>query len=195
MEFSEKKNQGWQKKIYQLNRSFHRDIGYFCVGLILVYAVSGIAVNHIESWNPSYVVTRYDRELKDLMPAVESKDFKDVLAKRLGIVGSFRSMVQDGADEYLFFYEDTRVSWNQDLLRASVEITEKRPGLYFANFLHLNKAKRLWTLIADVFAVLLIYLSLSGLFMIRGAHGFARRGWFFVAVGFAIPLGAYWIYI
>ena len=40
------------------NRVLHRDIGYLCVGMTLIYALSGIALNHIDDWNPSYTVTR-----------------------------------------------------------------------------------------------------------------------------------------
>lgn len=36
----------------------HRDIGYLCAGLTVIYAISGIAVNHIEEWNPNYDVRR-----------------------------------------------------------------------------------------------------------------------------------------
>jgi hypothetical protein len=36
----------------------HRDLGYVCVGLTLVYAVSGVAVNHVRDWNPNYRITR-----------------------------------------------------------------------------------------------------------------------------------------
>jgi len=39
---------------YQLNRSLHRDVGYFCIGLVIIFAVSGIAVNHKDDWNPNY---------------------------------------------------------------------------------------------------------------------------------------------
>ena len=35
-------------------RVLHRDIGYVAVALIIAYGVSGLAVNHIEDWNPSY---------------------------------------------------------------------------------------------------------------------------------------------
>ena len=35
-------------------RAFHRDIGYVAVALVLAYSLSGIAVNHIEDWNPNY---------------------------------------------------------------------------------------------------------------------------------------------
>ncbi|UOF01505.1 PepSY-associated TM helix domain-containing protein [Bdellovibrio reynosensis] len=191
----EKSGSDWRKKLFLLNRSFHRDIGYFCVGLILIYAISGIAVNHVDSWNPSYVITRSEHTLKHLPKDAESDEFEKALTKSLGIKTDFRSRVRDSADEVLFFYEGTRVSWNETKQQAYVETTEKRIGLFFANYLHLNKAKRVWTYVADVFAVLLIYLSLSGLFMVKGANGFGRRGWMFVTAGIILPLSFYYFYV
>lgn len=185
----------WRKKLFVLNRSFHRDIGYFCVGLILIYAISGIAVNHIDSWNPSYVLTRSEQTVADLPANPESDEFEQALAKKLGITTAFRSRVRDSQEEVLFFYESSRVVWNELKQQAYVETTEKRTGLFFVNYLHLNKAKRAWTYVADVFAVLLIYLSISGLFMVKGANGFGRRGWIFVIAGLVIPIAFYYLYI
>ncbi|UXR63956.1 PepSY-associated TM helix domain-containing protein [Bdellovibrio bacteriovorus] len=185
----------WRKKLFVLNRSFHRDIGYFCVGLILIYAISGIAVNHIDSWNPSYVITRSEQAVSDLPTNPESDEFEKALSQKLGITTSFRSRVRDTQEEIIFFYEGSRVVWNETKQQAYVETTEKRPGLFFANYLHLNKAKRVWTYVADVFAILLIYLSLSGLFMVKGANGFGRRGWVLVIAGLVIPLAFYFLYV
>lgn len=42
---------------FRLTRSLHRDIGYCCIGMTCVFAVSGIAVNHLDDWNANYVVT------------------------------------------------------------------------------------------------------------------------------------------
>jgi hypothetical protein len=33
-------------------RIIHRDFGYLFFGVTLVYAVSGIAINHLDDWNP-----------------------------------------------------------------------------------------------------------------------------------------------
>ncbi|HEX8107122.1 MAG TPA: hypothetical protein VF516_05300, partial [Kofleriaceae bacterium] len=35
-------------------RAIHRDIGYLAVGFTLIYALSGIAMNHIDDWDPSF---------------------------------------------------------------------------------------------------------------------------------------------
>ncbi|WP_413288125.1 PepSY-associated TM helix domain-containing protein [Bdellovibrio sp. HCB337] len=195
MQQSGENGAGWGKRLFLLNRSFHRDVGYFCVGLIIIYSISGIAVNHVDSWNPSYVITRSEQVLKDVSGKPDSEEFQQALAKRLGINARFLSSVRDSNEETLFFYEGTRVAWNEVKQQASIETTEKRIGLFFANYLHLNKAKRVWSYVADVFAVLLIYLSLSGLFMLKGANGFGRRGWFFVSAGLVIPLAFYYLYV
>src|SRR5688500_5700110 len=35
-------------------RALHRDAGYFVVGFTIIYAVSGLAVNHIGQWDPNF---------------------------------------------------------------------------------------------------------------------------------------------
>src|SRR5215470_4292282 len=37
-----------------LLRAIHRDVGYVIVGLTLIYAASGLAVNHIGQWDPNF---------------------------------------------------------------------------------------------------------------------------------------------
>ena len=39
----------------KLNRITHRDIGYLIAGLTIIYAISGIALNHKNNWNPNYI--------------------------------------------------------------------------------------------------------------------------------------------
>ena len=45
-------------KFKRLIIATHRDIGYFFAGLTVLYAISGVAVNHIDDWNPNYVIRR-----------------------------------------------------------------------------------------------------------------------------------------
>src|SRR5262245_7279719 len=35
-------------------RSLHRDVGYLAVGMTVIYAGSGLAVNHIGQWDPNF---------------------------------------------------------------------------------------------------------------------------------------------
>ena len=45
-------------RLRRINNIVHRDLGYFFAGTTLIYAVSGLAVNHVDDWNPSFVVHR-----------------------------------------------------------------------------------------------------------------------------------------
>ena len=38
--------------------AIHRDVGYFFTGFIIIFATSGIALNHIDHWNPNFIIER-----------------------------------------------------------------------------------------------------------------------------------------
>ena len=44
------------KTLRKWSRILHRDIGYFFIGTTLIYGLSGIALNHMNDWNPNYKV-------------------------------------------------------------------------------------------------------------------------------------------
>ena len=65
--------------------------------------------------------------------------------------------------------------------------------LYEFNALHLNAPKRIWTLIADVYAAALIIVAVTGLFVLKGRRGITGRCAVFTALGVLVPT-AYWVY-
>ncbi|MDO9276076.1 MAG: hypothetical protein Q7T92_11075, partial [Lutibacter sp.] len=44
------------KNLRKWSRILHRDFGFFFIGTTLIYAISGIALNHLGDWNPNYSV-------------------------------------------------------------------------------------------------------------------------------------------
>ena len=60
------------------NNIIHRDLGYLCVGLTIIYAVSGVAVNHVQDWNPNYIIEKQEKQIKPIS-AVDSISVKTVL--------------------------------------------------------------------------------------------------------------------
>ena len=64
-----------------------------------------------------------------------------------------------------------------------------RPFLRAANWLHLNRGKKAWKYVADTYAVMLLYLAISGLFMIPGRKGLWGRGAVIALLGAAVPIG------
>jgi hypothetical protein len=71
---------------------------------------------------------------------------------------------------------------------ATIEKPRGRFGLREMNFLHLNEPKGLWTWVADVYAVVLGFLAVSGLFVLKGKNGLSGRGKWLTGVGVLVPL-------
>jgi uncharacterized protein len=70
-------------------RATHRDIGYVAVGLTLVYAVSGVAVNHIADWDPNFANHQRTHELGGPIAGDDRAAARAVMA-RLGIDAEVR---------------------------------------------------------------------------------------------------------
>jgi hypothetical protein len=169
-----------------LLRAVHRDVGYAAVGLTFVYAVSGIAVNHVAAWDPNFVNTSTTHELGQPVPDDDESAKAQVLGK-LGIVETPREVYREGDElEILFEHRTLHVT----LASGHILDEGQKPRLFVraANWLHLNRGKKAWTYFADSYAAGLLFLATSGMFMIAGKRGLFGRGMFFVAAGVAVPL-------
>jgi hypothetical protein len=71
-----------------------------------------------------------------------------------------------------------------------VTIQQRSDRIFFriAVWLHATRGKQAWKYISDVYALLLLYLAISGLFMIKGKLGLRWRGTILVAAGVAVPV-------
>ena len=162
--------------LFKLNKIIHRDIGYFTAFFLLIFSISGIAVNHIDSWNPNYIVEIVEFEHDFVAFKGEGQEINR-LRKLVKIPKEkFRNYADLGNGNHKVFFENSSLTLNIKTSKVILEKVKKRPLIYYLNFLHLNHPKKLWTYLSDFFAILLIYLSLSGLFMIRGKKGFLFRG-------------------
>ncbi|MCA9319170.1 MAG: PepSY-associated TM helix domain-containing protein [Planctomycetes bacterium] len=170
------------------NRAIHRDIGYLSVGLLIVYAVSGIAVNHIHEWNPNY---RFERLSSDIGPVPHSVPATDDEARevlrRLELPLRFKTTFQPDPATLKIFQDGNTISANLESGQVTQELVTERLVLYETNFLHLNHPKKLWTWVADAFAVALILLGVTGLFILKGKKGITGRGAWLTTAGFLIP--------
>jgi hypothetical protein len=68
------------------NFALHRDIGYLCVGLTILYAISGVAVNHVDDWNPSYEISKESISIGKVErdEVIVSKDEVQKIIKKIG---------------------------------------------------------------------------------------------------------------
>jgi uncharacterized protein len=159
--------------------------------MIFVYGISGLAVNHMADWNPNYI---RHKELIAVEPfTATTKDNIITEAKsKLHLSSDPKNYFRSDPSTVQLFYES--MSYIIDLPTGNVvkESTPKRLVLYEMNQLHVNAIKGSWTLVADVFAVSLIFMALSGMFVLKGKVGLTGRGKWLVALGAALP-AAYWI--
>ena len=177
---------GGRRNWRRLNNALHRDVGYLIVGLTIVYGVSGLAVNHRADWNPSYRMAKRARQIQPI-PAAERDEMVRQARAALG-VGEPRNVFRPDPDTLQLFFD--RESFSIDLPTGAVIVDgiRPRPVLYEMNQLHLNTPKGAWTWIADLYAVALLFVAATGLFVLKGRTGITGRGAWLTAVGIVIPV-------
>ena len=175
------------------NSALHRDIGYLVVGLSLVYGISGIALNHAGDWNPNYVPLRKELKLEPVPSGITEDEAVARILSGLKEQEKPKSAYRVDDDTLQIFFREKTVSVDLPSGRVLVEGSRPRPVLYALNRLHLNAPKRHWTWIADFYGVALVFLAVSGLFILRGRQGIAGRGAWLTGIGALVPL-AYWLW-
>ena len=144
-------------------RVLHRDLGYLMVGVCLIYAVSGILLNHMNGKDPAFRTTEAAVQLEkgmqaeELLAAWNRQEDLPPVKRVLSIDESHhRLMLEGGVGVY-------------DAASGCVdyEVHEKRPVVYWFNRLHYNRIQG-WNLMGDFFAVSLVFFAVSGLFMVKG---------------------------
>jgi hypothetical protein len=178
-------------------RALHRDVGYLAVGLTVIYALSGLAVNHIADWDPNF--TQVERQHRLQMPLVPPEELpsepeaqdRELARRVLGQLG----LTEAPSDVYRSEPQRLQISLGSTTLHVDTEAgtvfeegQRERVFLRVANWLHLNRGKKAWTWIADGYAVFLLFLAISGMFMLPGRKGLLGRGGVLVILGAAIPV-------
>lgn len=178
------------------NNIIHRDLGYLCFGLTIIYVISGIAVNHIATWNPNYTIKRVS---SNIGPVQHSGPIDIVLVKKilatLGERGEYKNSYRASPESLQIFVEGNTLSVNLSTGEVFQEIVKPRPILRPLNFLHLNHPKKLWTWFADLYAAALGLLAFTGLFILKGKNGITGRGFWLTGAGILLPILFLWLYL
>jgi len=166
-------------------RAIHRDCGYIAVGFTLIYALSGLAINHIKDWDPNFHSSERTLTIAPIPDELSDADAAARVAAAAG-TGKPDDVYRAGDEVRLSYSNGTQVTAVAD--QVTVQQRSPRFFLRVANWLHYNRGKKAWTYVADIYAVMLLYLAISGLFMIKGRLGLRWRGAILVTAGIAIPL-------
>jgi hypothetical protein len=160
-------------------------MGYLAVGLTLIYAISGLAVNHIGEWDPSFENYEAVHEVGPL-PAEDDAIAQAVIAK-LGIHETPRDVFRASDTQVDVTFDKRSLHVNPATGHVVDEGQKPRFLLRVANWLHLNRGKKQWRYVADTYAAGLLLLAISGLFMLPGKRGILGRGAFFLLLGAGVP--------
>lgn len=177
------------KTIRKWSRILHRDIGYFFIGTTLIYAISGIALNHMSDWNPNYSV-----ELKQFVTQYNLENSDDVKSNILLLLEDIDNPKNYKQHYYpnnntikIFLKGGSSVLVNIKSGQGTAEFLKKRPLIFETNYLHYNP-NRVWTWFSDIFAAALILFAITSFFMVKGKKGITGRGGIYTALGILIPI-------
>jgi hypothetical protein len=177
------------KKLRKWSRILHRDIGYFFIGTTIIYGLSGIALNHMNDWNPNYKVEI--EQFQTAIPLIQNEQIKENILNLLADIAPKEVYKKHYYPEddiiKVFLKGGSSIVVNTSTGEGRAEYLKKRLVFYEVNYLHYNPSKW-WMWFSDIFAGALILFAITSLFMVKGKKGISGRGGIYTALGIIIPL-------
>lgn len=175
------------------NRAIHRDLGYIFFAMTIIYALSGIALNHRNDWNPNYILIEKTITGSPFTQKPGKAEVKALLEK-YGVDDEYRKHYFPSDSKLKVFLHGGMAVLDMETGEGYIEITKKRPVFREANYLHYNPSVY-WTWFSDIFSGSLILLAISGILIPRGSDGITARGAWLTLVGIIIPLSFIFYYL
>jgi hypothetical protein len=175
-------------KIRKLLRILHRDFGYFIVGMTIVYGLSGIFLNHRHDFNPDYkiFITDFQVDISE-KSILTNEDVKLVLESVNDDVVYKKHYINNDGNVKVFI-ENGEAVINPRTGKGTMQYLQKRPFIFSINRLHRATLGSVWKWVSDLMAVILIFVAVSGIFLLKGKRGFSRWGWWLMIAGIVVPL-------
>lgn len=171
-------------------RSIHSHLSFFFVGVILVYAVSGITMNHLKDFNPQYMISIENYTAQGSFPRTHNYRETEIrtLLEKVGEQDNYtKHFYPNGSTMKVFLKSGSSFTLNTQTGEINYEGLQKRPIFHQLSFLHYNPGKW-WSYFSDIFAACLILICLTGLFMNKGKRGLIGIGGIEMLIGFAVPI-------
>jgi|AntAceMinimDraft_16_1070373.scaffolds.fasta_scaffold05003_2 hypothetical protein len=169
------------------NRMIHRDLGFLFFGMTIIYALSGIAINHLDDWNPNYIIIKSNVEFSNVINTdINKTDIVSFLDK-FNEGRYYKKHYFPNDNTLKVFLKNGVAVFNISKGIGTIEKTRKRPIFKEINYLHYNPGLW-WTSFSDIFAGALMLIAITGLFIIKGKKGITGRGAWLTILGIIIPL-------
>lgn len=177
----------FMKKLRKLNIATHRDLGYFFSSLIIIYCLSGFALNHVNDWNPDFII---EKETITIPGDYSTSNLSSELIKEFGKqVNETDYKVYDvpSPGKVKIYYDNASLLIDFTTNSGKYEKIIRRPVFYQSNLLHRNSIRG-WKWVSDIFAGMLIIISVTGLFILKGKKGISGRGKWLIGAGVLLPI-------
>lgn len=189
----------WRRRIAKLSRWLHIYGSMASLALVLFFAVTGLTLNH-QDWfaNQTTTVERHGSiDPRSLAGGAEGPDRLEVVESLRaaggvhGALSDFR--IDDRQCEVVFKGPGYEASAVVDRTTGRFDITETRMGFAAViNDLHKGRdTGGVWKVAIDVSALLLVFISLTGLTLLYFVHKYRLAGIILFAAG---ALGTYGVY-
>ncbi len=181
-------------KLNQRFRNWHRDFSYFYVGLLMAFSISGIALNHRQSWDPrdyTYETQEIKIDLPKDREAITDDFFKNWLSENNIDLELRGSAWRRGG--YNLYFGSAYAFINPFTGKGEIERFRTRPLLGQMVDLHKSDSD-IWVWYSDIFAICVLLISITGLLIAKGKFGFRKRGWKLAMLGIIIP-SIMWFFI
>jgi hypothetical protein len=163
-----------KKSIYRWMRVLHRDIGFFVIGLTVIYCISGI------------MLTYRDTGFLKSETAIEKTIDSGLRANQLGKVLKLRGIEVLSEDEQEIRFS----SGTYNKVTGVASYLSKEIPLVLRSFNNLHKVRskdsRHW--FTSLYAVLLLFLAISSFWMYKPGNKYFKRGLTTALLGFFVSL-------
>ncbi|MGG8496124.1 PepSY-associated TM helix domain-containing protein [Tenacibaculum sp. TC6] len=168
------------------NRSLHRDLAYFYVGLIIAFSFSGIILNHREDWYPmDYIYENKPFELK--IPSDEKQLTKEYITEHTKEVGKYDGHRVRNGKVRVYFKDNIILDADAKTGKGIVEHKRKVPIIGHSMYLH-KSTNSFWVWYSDIFGIAMLVIAITGVLIPLGKKGFKGRGWKLAVAGMLFPL-------
>ena len=168
-------------------KNIHRDLAYFFVGIIIIFSVSGIALNHRESFDLQKYVVKTENisaDIKKFNGNFDENNFKEI-AEQISSDKFYAG--RENKTELTLYFKDAHATIDKITGKGEIEYVKTIPVLGHMTILHKN-TNIWWIWFSDLFGIALIIISVSGLLLLKGKNSFKKRGWKLALAGLIFPL-------
>jgi uncharacterized protein len=192
-------NPAWKRKTASVSRWLHIYLSMVSFAIVFFFAVTGLTLNH-QQWfakQQKTVQTRGQMNIQWLQ-SVDKLQVVEYLRSRNkvgGAVGDFR--VDDGQVAVSFKGPGYTADIFIDRSTGAYDLTETKMGLAaILNDLHKGRdSGSAWSLIIDISAVFMTFVSVSGLVLLCFLQKKRFSGFLAAAVGLVLCLAIYWTWV